>query len=200
MIISIRRPYIWNALLKYSVRPSIVRAICSGLSLGIFALATFDSASSMPFAKPPMRTETRMVSSVTPAEVAPPLPPEKVMQGGEYGSLGICSGRSAHPLTEVGPPLPPPGPPAEPLPPPPAAAAAIAASASAAALAAASSFIAAISSSLRTSDSKASSPSAAPVPSAISESSIDATETSFCWLGTNTAMARNTAANPTRGP
>ena len=55
----------------------------SGLSSGICALATFDNASSMPLEKLPMRTATRTVPSVTPGEVAPPLPPLNVMHGGE---------------------------------------------------------------------------------------------------------------------
>ena len=202
MIISILRPYIWNALLMYSVRPVIVRAISSGLSEGIFALATRDRASSMPLENPPMRTATRIVSPVTPGDVSPPLAPENMMHGGEYGSLGICSGRSAQPPTLVGPAAAPPAPPSllpAPAPPPPCAAATAAAS-SAAAFAAASSSSAAISSSLSTSESKSSRSPSLPDAVPYSESSIDATATSFCWLGTSTAIARNTAAKPISGP
>src|SRR5438105_2042508 len=41
----------------------------------------------------------RMVSLVTPREVAPPLLPAKARQGGEYGSLGICLARSEQGVT-----------------------------------------------------------------------------------------------------
>src|SRR5258705_285622 len=42
---------------------------------------------------------SRMVSLVTPREVAPPLFPAKARHGGEYGSLGICLARSEHGVT-----------------------------------------------------------------------------------------------------
>src|SRR2546428_13598618 len=41
----------------------------------------------------------RIVSLVTPREVAPPLFPVKARQGGEYGSLGICLARSEQGVT-----------------------------------------------------------------------------------------------------
>ena len=57
--------------------------ITSRGSFGIFALATFESASSMPLSKVDARTDTMMRSPVTPRCVLPPLSPEKVMHGGE---------------------------------------------------------------------------------------------------------------------
>ncbi|HLI54898.1 MAG TPA: hypothetical protein VKU88_11270 [Acidimicrobiales bacterium] len=51
-----------------------------------------------------------MVVAVTPGEVAPPLLPEKVVQGGEYGSPGTCGPVQVPTLpgVVVVPPPPPP--------------------------------------------------------------------------------------------
>ena len=187
-----RRPYIWKFALKYSTSPVMVRAMTSGLSVGIFAFATFDNASRMPFENPCMRTETRMVSPVTPALVSPPLPPENEMHGGEYGSPGTCSVRSAQRSTVVGPAAPSPSVPALRLVLP---AAPLAAREAAAALSASDNSVVPAT--------RVSAPLVAPfapAPEAELESSIDSTRTSRCWLGTSTAIARKTAANPTRGP
>src|SRR5690606_24108948 len=173
-------------------RPSTVLVMTCGLSLGILALATLDRASSMPLAKLPTRTDTTILSAVTPLLVAPPLPPENCAHGGEYGSPGIWA--APQPATLAGPELEPPfafAPPAPPAPPPappavPPREASVVPSAA----------------------SDPGTVSVAPATLASSELSSDplpeppaaSTRTSRCWLGTSTATARKIAANPISGP
>src|SRR4051794_32477531 len=63
-----------------------------------FAPAAFASTSVSPPRNASMRTATVIESAVIPRAVAPPLFPDQLTHGGEYGSLGIWRARPAHGL------------------------------------------------------------------------------------------------------
>ena len=146
----------------------------------------------MPLAKLLTRTDTTILSAVTPRLVAPPLPPENWTHGGEYGSPGTWA--APHPATLAGPevdPAPPLAfaPPAPDPPPAPAvpSAPAVVPSAPISEPGTVSVAPATLASSALNSD---------PLPDPPAAS----TRTSRCWLGTRTATARKIAANPISGP